>query len=165
MVRYRSNSFQEVRAAETAPQFFAPIAAKPLLLLKSAKADDLDASTRAVLSDIENACSTCQRYSSKPLRLKTSLPNGKEFSFGSELSMDLKFINGKAVLHVIDSATRFNAATFLDSHSESFGQSSDGIWDAIIDIWWSIHTRYPDCLRVDSGSAFTKVKWNTLTES
>jgi hypothetical protein len=28
------------------------------------------------------------------------------------------FINGKAMLHFIDSATRFNAATFLDSHSE-----------------------------------------------
>jgi hypothetical protein len=41
--------------------------------------------------------------------------------------MDLMFINGKAVLHVIDSTNRFNAATFLDSHSESYGQSSDGI--------------------------------------
>jgi hypothetical protein len=74
------------------------------------------------------------------------------------------FINGKAVLHVIDSATRFNAATFLDSHSESYGQSSDGIWDAFIDIWCSIYTGYPDRLRIDSGSAFTSVKWKTLTE-
>jgi hypothetical protein len=96
-------------------------------LLKRAKADNVDANTRAVLSDIENACSICQRYSSKPLRLKTTLPSGEESSFGSELSMDLMFSNGKAVLHVIDSATRFNAATFLDSHSELHGQSSDGI--------------------------------------
>jgi hypothetical protein len=84
--------------------------------LKRAKADSVDANTRAVLSDIENACSTCQRYSSKPLRLKTTLPSGEELPFGSELSMDLMFTNGKAVLHVIDSATRFNAATFLNSH-------------------------------------------------
>jgi hypothetical protein len=59
-------------------------------LLKRAKADNVDANTRAVLSDIENAFSTCQRYSSKPLRLKTSLPSGEELSFGRELSMDLR---------------------------------------------------------------------------
>jgi hypothetical protein len=85
------------------------------VLLKRAKFDDWDSSTRAVLSDIENSCSTCQRFSSKPLRLKTTLPSGEELSFGSELSMDLMLINGKAVLHVIDTATRFNAVTFLDS--------------------------------------------------
>jgi hypothetical protein len=128
-------------------------------LLRRAKADNLDANSRAVLSDIENACSTCQRYSSKPLCLKTKLPSGEELFFGSEFSIDLIFIDGKAVLHVIDSATRFNAATFLDSNSESYGQSSDGISDAFIDIWCSIYTRYPDRLRVDSVSAFTSVKW------
>jgi hypothetical protein len=106
--------------------------------LKRAKADNLDANTRAVLRDIENTCSTCQRYSLKPLRLKTTLPSGEEKSFGSELSMDLMFINGKAVL---------------------------GISDAFIDIWCSIYTGYPNSLRIDSGSAFTSVKWKTLTES
>jgi hypothetical protein len=74
-------------------------------LLKRAKADNLDANTRAVLSDIENACSTCQRYSSAPHHLKTTVPSGDEISFGSELSMDLMFIIGKAVLHVIDFPT------------------------------------------------------------
>jgi hypothetical protein len=73
-------------------------------LLKRAKDDNVDANTRSVLSDIENACSICQHYSSKALRLKTTLPSGEELSFGSELSMDLMFINGKAVLHVIDFA-------------------------------------------------------------
>jgi hypothetical protein len=108
-------------------------------LLKRAKADKLDANTRAVLIDIKNSCCTCQRYSSKPLPLKTTLPSGEELSFGSELSTDLMFINGKAVLHVIDSATRFDTATFLDSHSESYLQRSDGIWDPFIDIWCSIY--------------------------
>jgi hypothetical protein len=89
---------------------------------------------------------------------QTTLPSEKELSFGSELSMDLMFINGKAVHHVIDSATRFNAATILDSHSESYEKSSDGIWDAFIDIWCSIYTEYPDRLCVDSGTAFTSVK-------
>jgi hypothetical protein len=70
----------------------------------------------------------------KPQRFKTSLPTGEGLAFGSEISIDLMFIGGKAVLNVFDSATRFNAATFLDAHSESYGQSSDGSWDALIDI-------------------------------
>jgi hypothetical protein len=78
--------------------------------LKRAKSDNLNANTRAVFSDIGKACSICQRYSSKPLHLKTTLPSGEELFFGSELSIDLMFINGKAVRHVIGSATRFNAA-------------------------------------------------------
>jgi hypothetical protein len=45
------------------------------------------------------------------------------------------------------------------------GQNSDGIYDAFIDTWCSIYTGYPVRLRVDSGSAFTSVKWKTLTES
>jgi transposase InsO family protein len=52
-----------------------------------------------------------------------------------------------------------------DSHSESYGQSLDGTWDAFIDIWCSIYTGYPDRHRGDSGSAFTSVKWKTPTES
>jgi hypothetical protein len=54
--------------------------------------------------------------------------------------MDLMLINGKAVLHVIDSATRFNAVKILDSHSESYGQSPDGIRNAFIEIVCSIYT-------------------------
>jgi hypothetical protein len=79
--------------------------------------------------------------------------------------MDLMFIDGKAVLHVIDNATRFNAATFLYSHLVLYGQSSEGIWDDFIDIWCSIYSGYQDRLRIDSGSAFTSVKCKTLTES
>jgi hypothetical protein len=41
--------------------------------------------------------------------------------------MDMMFIDGKAVLHVIDSATRLNSAILLDSHSKSYRQSSDSI--------------------------------------
>jgi hypothetical protein len=133
--------------------FSHPLTQNLFTLLKRAKADNVDANTRAVLSDIENACSICQCYSSKPLRLITTLPSGEESSFGSELSMDLMFINGIAVLHVIDSAPRFNAATFLDSNSEYTGKA---------------RTAYGMRLSTygaPSGSAFTSVKWKTLTKS
>jgi hypothetical protein len=100
----------------------------------------------------------------RSLRLETTLLSGEELSFGSELSMDLMFINGKAVLHVIDSAT-IQCSNISRFAFRIVRQGSDGIWDAFIDIWCSIYTGYPDRLRIDSGSAFTSLKWKTLTES
>jgi hypothetical protein len=68
-------------------------------------------------------------------------------------------------LHVVDSATRLNAAKVLEAYSKSYGQSSDGIWDVLIDIWRTMQTGFPDRIRVDSGAAFTSSKCKALTES
>lgn len=32
------------------------------------------------------------------------------------------FLDGKAVLHIVDTAIRFSADTFLDVHGETYGQ-------------------------------------------
>jgi hypothetical protein len=53
--------------------FSHPSTQKLFDLLRRPNADDLNASTRAVLSDIENACGNCQLNSSKPLRLQTTI--------------------------------------------------------------------------------------------
>lgn len=49
--------------------------------------------------------------------------------------MNIMFLVGKAVLRVIDKATRFSSATFLDSHGAEFGQSFDGTWLACVMNW------------------------------
>ena len=77
----------------------------------------------------------------------------EDAKFGDELSMDLMFLNGKAVLHIIDTATRFSAATFLDAHGSSYGQSVDGIWLAFSETWYTLYTGYPNRLRVDKFHA------------
>jgi hypothetical protein len=51
----------------------------------------------------------------------------EDIVFGDELSIDLMFIDGQAVLHVADTGTRFSAATFLDSYNGLFGQSVEGV--------------------------------------
>ena len=45
--------------------------------------------------------------------------------------MDLLSLDGKALLHIVDTATRFSAAAFLD---EDFDQSVEGIWLVFIQI-------------------------------
>ena len=134
-------------------------------LLKLARPAETNSDTRELLQEIADHCDTCQRYSSPPLRFKASMPDESELVFGDELSIDLMFLDGKAVLHIIDTATRFSAATFLDSHGETYGQSVDGIWLAFCMTWCTMYTGYPNRLRTDQGSVFTSDRWRKIAES
>jgi hypothetical protein len=53
------------------------------------------------------------------VRFKVSIPED-DLVFGDEVSIDLMFLDGNAVLHVVDTATRFSAAAFLDAHDETY---------------------------------------------
>lgn len=55
----------------------------------------------------------------------SSFSEEQNIIFRDELSMDLMFFDGKAVLHIVD--TRFRAATFLDSNGEINGQLVEGV--------------------------------------
>lgn len=52
------------------------------------------------------------------------------------------FLNGKVVLHVIDKATRFSLATFLDANESSYGQSTEGVWIALMECWCTVYIGY-----------------------
>lgn len=84
-----------------------------------------------------------------------SLPIEQELKFGDELSIVLVFLDGKEVLHIIDTATRLSYATFLDAHAAPYGQSVEGIRLAFVEALYIMHTGLPNNLRVDQGSAFT----------
>lgn len=47
---------------------------------------------------------------------------------GEGLSLDLVFLDGKAVLHIVNSANPFPAETFLDSRGETYGHFANGTW-------------------------------------
>jgi hypothetical protein len=104
----------------------------------------------------------CQKLGPRPIRSKVSLPNMEDIVFGDELSIDLTFIDGQAVLHVVDTATRFSAEAFLDSHNGSFGQSVEEVFLALIETWFTLYTGYPNRLRIDDGSIFASSRQNEL---
>ena len=133
---------------------------KLLNLLKRARPADLDPQTRSILREISESCDTFQRLGPRPIRFKATLPSVDDIIFGEELSIDLMFIDSEAILHVVDSATRFSSATFL----KYYEQSVEGIWLAFIEAWRTIYTRYPNRLRTDAGSVFTSPRWKDLTD-
>lgn len=64
-----------------------------------------------------------------------SLPVLSDVNFVDDVSLDLRSVEVKEILHVLHIATRFSSAVFLDSYNERYGQTVNGIWLAILDMW------------------------------
>ena len=137
--------------------FFHPSSAKLFELIKRSSPAEADAETRKVLHEISERCKTCQHLNHKSHRFRVSMP--KECIFNEELALDLMFLEGKAILHVVDTRTHFSSAAFLDS------QSVDGVWAAFLSAWTTLYVGYPSKMRVDQGSIFTSRRWKQLTDA
>jgi hypothetical protein len=106
--------------------FFHPSTDKLYSLLKRSKPTEVHEDTRRQLRQIVKACLTCQTFASQPLRFSVRLPDEK-LVFNDELIMDLLWLDGEPALHVVDTATRFGAAVFLE------GQDVEQVWSAFLE--------------------------------
>ncbi len=100
-----------------------PATDKLMNLLKLARPWETNSETKEILEDIAKHCDTCQRFTAPPVRFKVTLPTEEELVFGDELSIDLMWIDNQAVLHIVDTATRFSVATFLEN-KDNYGMGS-----------------------------------------
>ncbi len=81
-------------------------------LIKRAMPKQAGSTTRRILEDISRSCETSQTFSIPPQRFRVSFPPD-EVTFNREVALDVKWIDKKAVQHIVDLETNFNAATFL----------------------------------------------------
>ena len=95
----------------------------------------------------------------------TALLTIQDVKFREEISMDLIFIEGKAILHIVDTATRFSSAICLDSQGNNDGKSVNGVWLAFLEAWCNLYTGFPNRIRTDAGSVFTWPRWKEMAES
>ena len=119
-----------------------PTDTKLLNLIRKAPPHEATEATTKVLKEISKSCNAGQRLGSQPTRFKTTLPALQEVKFGEEISMDLMFIEGKALLHIVDTATRFSSAIFLDSQGHNYRQSVNGIWVTFLEAWCTLYKEF-----------------------
>lgn len=74
------------------------------------------------------------------------------------------FLNGKALLQTVDTATRSSATTLLDSHGASYGYLLERIRFTPVMTSCSMYIGYLKGPRTDQRSIFTSVKWKQLTD-
>lgn len=74
------------------------------------------------------------------------------------------FIDNKAILHAIDTATRFSAAICLDYEGRKYNQSVEGIWTAFVMKCCTMYPGYPNRMRTDQGCVFRWDRWKPFID-
>ena len=135
---------------------FHPSAEKLLNLLKRANPENLPADTKHLLKDISKSCHACQVYSSKPIHFQIRDP--ASIVFNHEIQLDLMYLHGKPVLHIVDVATTFSAANFLPS------QDVSSVWNTFLTGLATLYIGFPEGILADQGSVFMATHWKTACE-
>ena len=95
---------------------------------------------------VSDKCKTCKEYSRVPPKPIVALPSGKVFN--QHVAMDLKTINGKNILHLIDHATRYSRGCIVPNKEKS------SIVSGVLKIWISLFGS-PKSILSDNGGEFS----------
>ena len=109
-----------------------------------------------MLKTVEQNCETCAKFKKPPSKPIVTLPRAREFN--ESVAMDLKFINSKPVLHLIDHATRYSAAIPLGS------KHRNEVITKIFQIWIS-YFGSPKKILSDGGGEFNNDDFRCMGES
>lgn len=96
---------------------------------------------------ISQRCDTFQRVQNAPSRFTGSF-GAENVRFNERIPLDIVYIDGKPVLHIVDEVTHFSAAQFRSD------VSTKTIWATILKFWAPIYTGLPNRMLVNQGSAF-----------
>jgi len=104
------------------------------------------------LEHLTKLCKQCQLHSDTPKRFKFTLKDEDDVCFNHTIIVDLFYLDDveqkKPVLHIVDEATRFQAAHFL------VNISAQHVWDVLRMIWIDVYTGPPDFIVHDAGTQF-----------
>lgn len=109
---------------------------------------------RQALEHLTKVCHECQKYGKSPGRFKFTLHEDREFNYC--IYIDVMYIDGQPVLHVVDDATRFQAARWLKD------MSAKHAWDALRACWIDVYIGPPDVITHDAGRNFIGMEFRQL---
>ena len=127
-------------------------------LLRRANPDEMNAEARKSLQEITNSCTVCVQNASRPRRFKVTI-GSDDLRFNHIIAVDVMYLSGRAILHIVDEATHYNAASFLRK------MSSAETWKTIVRCWTAVYLGPPDFLRVDQGTNFVSKEFCASAEA
>lgn len=113
---------------------------------------------REYINQINKFCDHCQKHRGPPQRFKFKLQDDSA-QFNHSIIVDVMYIDNHPVLHVVDEATNFQAARWLQNIS------SKHTWDAIRACWIDVYIGPPDYIVTDAGSNFTGKEFHQCATS
>ena len=101
---------------------------------------------RAVLERLNKYCHFCQKYGRAPGRFRFVVQDDIEFNYN--IIVDIMYISGSPILHIVDEATRFQAGRWL------LNISAKHTWETLQACWIDTYLGPPDCITTDAGKNF-----------
>lgn len=117
-------------------------------LLSVARPEEMNGSVRTAIDHLTKRCGTCSKTSARPRRFKLTV-GSEDLRFNHVVAVDVMYLDGRAVLHAVDEATHFSAASFL------VNATAEETWNALARCWSRTYLGPPDFLRIDQGTNFT----------
>lgn len=139
--------FSRVQLQKLHRQFFHPSTEKLSNLIKKARPEHATPETRQELEEITARCDYCQRIQNAPLRFPVSF-GADNIRFNERILLDIMYIDGDPVLHIVDDGTHLSAAKFLPNIQ------ADTMWKTILDSLTTIYTGLPHRILTDQGASF-----------
>jgi len=102
-------------------------------------------------------CEQCQKFGRSPGRFKFNLRD--DISFNYSIIIDIFYISGKPILHVINEGTRYQAGRWLQNISALH------TWDALKQYWIDTYLGPPDQIIADAGKQFTSKEFAQLANT
>jgi len=135
-----------------------PAAERLSALLARAGGPKATPNARAELERVAAACQVCQRLAKAPSRYRVALPPDG-VTFNRTVYLDLMYLDGRSVLHVVDRDTAFSAAAFTRA------EDVETLWQLYNVIWVHPYVGHPSVIHVDQGPQFTSTAWKALAAS
>ena len=101
---------------------------------------------KMALEQLTKYCHFCQKYGKSPGRFRFTLRDDIEFNYC--VIIDIMYISGKPLLHIVDEATRFQAGRWLQDISAKH------TWDVLRMCWIDTYLGPPDLIAHDAGKNF-----------
>jgi len=135
-----------------------PAAERLSALLARAGGPKATPNARAELDRVAAACQVCQRLAKAPSRYRVALPT-EGVTFNRTVYLDLMYLDGRSVLHVVDRDTAFSDDAFTRA------EDVETLWQLYNVIWVHPYVGHPSVIHVDQGPQFTSAAWKALAAS
>jgi transposase InsO family protein len=117
---------------------------------------------RQAIERLTRRCTTCQKNGASPRRFKFTLRD-PDMQFNHTIVVDIFYLTANGhqnpVLHVVDEATRFQAARWLKD------VSSQTVWNNLRYCWIDTYLGPPDVINHDQGKQFVSEEFRQLAAS
>jgi hypothetical protein len=114
-----------------------------------------------LLKDLTEICEYCQKYGRAPRRFMFNIST--DAAFNHTIIIDIMWISGKPVLHILDEGTRYQNGGFLRNAKGEPDMSALVLWYTLRRLWIDTYLGPPDVIVGDAGSNITAREFKHYT--